>query len=207
MAGQSGALNHVAYYDGAVAVLFLLISCVHGAITLLEERDTGILDRLLAGPGRTGVLVDGKFLFLTAQGFVQIGVIFVVAWLAYGVDLPGHLLPWAVTTLAASAAAAGLALALVSACRTRQQAQTFANVAILILSALGGSMVPRFFMPPLLQDLGWLTPNTWALEAYTAVFWRNAPPAECIIPWAALFLTGAVSLVLARAFARRLETI
>lgn len=207
VAGQSGAVHHVAYYAGAIAVLFLLFSCVHGAITLIDERDTGIIDRLLAGPGGTGVLVGGKFLFLTVQGFVQVGVIFVVAWRLYGVDLPAHVLPWAVTTLAASAAAAGLALAIVTACRTRQQAQTIANVTILILSALGGSMVPRFLMPPLLQDLGWLTPNTWALEAYTAVFWRGAPPAECLVPWGALLLTAAVSLVAARAFARRLETI
>ena len=69
----------------------------------------------------------------------------------------------------------GLALALATACRTRRQAQTLANVAILVLSAIGGSMVPRFFMPPLLQDLGWITPNTWALEAYTAIFWRDEP--------------------------------
>ena len=35
-----------------VAVLFLLFSAVHGAITLLEEKDSGILDRILAGPER-----------------------------------------------------------------------------------------------------------------------------------------------------------
>ena len=62
---------------------------------------------------------------------------------------------------------------LASACRTRRQAQTIANTVILVLSALGGSMVPRFFMPEALQDLGWLTPNTWALEAYSGIFWRG----------------------------------
>jgi ABC-2 type transport system permease protein len=207
VAGKSAALNHVAYYAGAVAVLFLLFSSVHGAISLLEERDSGILDRILAGPGRTGVLINGKFLFLTLQGFVQVGVIFVVAWWVYGVDLPGNLGPWAVTTAAAAAAAAGLSLALVTACRTRRQAQTIANVAILVLSALGGSMVPRFFMPPLLQSLGWLTPNTWALEAYTSIFWRDGALANLWLPWAALAATAAASLWLSRRFARRMESL
>jgi ABC-2 type transport system permease protein len=207
VAGQSAARNHVAYYAGAVAILFLLFSSVHGAITLLEERDSGVLDRVLAGPGRMAVLVNGKFLFLVLQGFVQVGVIFVLAWLAYGVDLPARLLPWAVTTLLAAAMAAALALAVASWCHTRRQAQTLANVLILVLSAIGGSMVPRFFMPDLLQDLGWLTPNTWALEAYTAIFWRDETLGALVLPWSMLLLAALVGLGLAHRGARRLATI
>jgi ABC-2 type transport system permease protein len=207
VAGQSAGLNHVAYYAGAVAVLFLLFSAVHGALTLLEERESGILDRVLAGPGRSAVLVQGKFLFLVVQGFVQVGVIFLIAWLLHGVDLPGHLGAWAGTTLLTSAAAAALALSLAAACRTRRQAQTIANVVILVISAVGGSMVPRFFMPPWLRDLGWLTPNTWALEAYAASFWRDEPLRALLGPWAALLAAAAVGLLAARLLARRIETL
>ncbi len=207
VAERSAAHNHVAYYAGAIAVLFLLFSCVHGAISLLEERDSGLLDRILAGPGSTRVLIHGKFLFLTLQGFVQVGVIFVVAWQVHGVDLPAHLGAWSVTTAAAAAAAAGLALTLVTACRTRRQAQTIANVAILVLAALGGSMVPRFFMPPLLQDLGWITPNTWAVEAYTSIFWRDGTAAALWIPWTALLATAAAGLLVSRRLARRMEVL
>ncbi len=205
VAGRSAAENHVAYSAGAVAMLFLLFSAVHGAISLIEERDSGILDRILAGPGRIAVLVNGKFLFLVALGFVQVGVIFAIAWLVHGVDLPGHIAPWAVTTLLASAAAGALALLVVSACNTKRQAQTLSNVAILVISAVGGSMVPRFFMPQWVQDAGWLTPNTWALEAYTGIFWRDAPVRELLLPWLMLTLVAAAALWLARRMARRLE--
>jgi ABC-2 type transport system permease protein len=205
VAGQSAAMNHVAYYAGGVAILFLLFSSVQGAISMIEERDSGILDRILAGPGSMSALVNGKAIFLVVQGFVQVTVIFLIAWLVHGVDLPGHLLLWAVTTLAASVAAAGMALLVALACRTKRQAQTLANVVILVLSALGGSMVPRFFMPPLLQQVGWLTPNTWALEAYTAIFWRDEPVTAVLLPWAMLFAAGFVGLWIARAHASRLE--
>jgi ABC-2 type transport system permease protein len=205
VAGQSAARNHVAYYAGAVAVLFLLFSAVHGAISLLEERESGIVDRILAGPGSTRVMVDGKFLFLVVQGFAQVGVIFVLAWILYDVDLISHLPLWAWTTLLVSAAAAALALTVATACRTKRQAQTLSNVAILVLSALGGSMVPRFFMPPWLQDIGWLTPNAWALEAYTALFWRDEPASALLLPWSMLILATVLGLLASRRLARRME--
>jgi len=207
VAGRSAQYNHVAYYAGAIAILFLLFSAVHGAITLFEETESGVVDRILAGPGHMGVLVNGKFLFLVAQGFVQITVIFVIAWILYDVDLPGHLLTWAVTTLAASGMAAGMALVVATACGTRRQAQTLSNVAILVLSALGGSMVPRFLMPELLQDIGWITPNTWALEAYTAIFWRDQPVAALLVPWIVLATAAVLGLAISRRLARRMEVL
>ncbi|MFV2089752.1 MAG: ABC transporter permease, partial [Pseudomonadales bacterium] len=176
------SVNLVAYSAGAVAFMFLLFASVHGAVSLLEEQESGILDRILAGPGGIGVLINGKFLYVVGQGLVQVSVIFLVAWLAYGVDLPGHFGAWLCVSIAASISAAGLAMLLATACQTRRQAQTVANTVILVLSALGGSMVPRFLMPETLKNLGWLTPNTWALEAYSGVFWRSESLLDVLTP-------------------------
>jgi ABC-2 type transport system permease protein len=197
------SVNLVAYSAGAVAFMFLLFASVHGAVSLLEEQESGILDRVLAGPGGIGVLVNGKFLYVVAQGLVQVSVIFLVAWLVYQVDLPGHFGPWLCISIAASISAAGLAMLLATACRTRRQAQTIANTVILVLSALGGSMVPRFLMPDLLKSLGWLTPNTWALEAYSGIFWRGESLLAVATPVMLLLLTGLAGWWLARALAGR----
>lgn len=204
VAGRSAGLNHIAYHAGAVAMLFLLFSAVHGALTLLEEKETGILERIVSGPGSTLVLVNGKFLYLVVQGFVQVGVIFVIAWLVHGVDLPNHWLGWTIITVSAAAAAAGMALAVTAACTTKSQAQSIANVAVLILSALGGSMVPRFLMPPFLQDIGWMTPNTWAIEGYAAIFWRDEPISALVLPAGVLLGAAAIGLLASQLLARRL---
>ena len=201
--GNGASLNLVAYSAGAVAFMFLLFASVHGAVSLLEERESGVLDRVLAGPGGIGVLVNGKFLYLVCQGVMQVTVIFVVAWLLYGLELPAHLGPWFVVTLASCLAAASLAMLLAAVCHTRRQAQTIANTAILVVSALGGSMVPRIFMPEGLRQIGWLTPNTWALEAYSGVFWRGDTLLEIIGPLGLLLGTAFAGWALAHAFARR----
>lgn len=205
VAGPQQATNHVAYYAGAVAVLFVLFASVNGALTLLEERDNGLIDRIVAGPGSVRVLVDGKFLFLAIQGALQIGVIYLVAWLVHGVDLPSHLPAWLLTTVVVAAASAGLALATATLCQTKRQAQTVANVAILILSALGGSMVPRFLMPESFQTIGWITPNAWALEAYTTIFWRDGSFAELLLPCGVLAAIALIGWWGARTMAVRME--
>ena len=94
-----------------------------------------------------------------------------------------------ITALLAAFAAGtvdGLAIAFVVVCRTRKQADTLGQMLVLIVSAVGGSMVPRFLMPPEIQTLGWLTPNTWALEAYSSLFWRGDTMEAMLTPWAVL---------------------
>lgn len=199
-AGSSGAT--VTYYAGAVAILFLLFSAMQGAATLIEERHAGIVDRVAVGPAGTDVVVLGKFVFLAAQGVVQVTLIFLVALLVYRVDVLGRVGPWALTTLAASVAAAGLGLAVASACTTKQQAQTISTFVVLVSSAIGGSMVPRFMMPPWLQDIGWYTPNAWAIEAYHGTLWRGEDLAGLLPELAWLAALGTVGVLVALVVSR-----
>lgn len=204
VAGRPAANNHVAYYAGAIAFLFLLLSASQGALSLMDERDNGVLDRIVAGPGGIAVVVNGKFLYLTVLGMAQTSTIFAVAWLLYGVDVPATFWRWLAVALLSAAAAAAIALLLVTSCRSRAQAQTLSSAVILVMSALGGSMVPRFFMPAWLQNLGWITPNTWVLEIYSGVLWRDQTLSDLALPGSMLLLATAAALLLANLLARRL---
>ena len=194
---QGGSGGTVTYYAGAVAILFLLFSAMQSAATLIEERHSGIVDRIAIGPAGTDVVVLGKWLFLTGQGMVQVALIFLVANLVYGVDVLSHAWLWLLTTLAAAAAASGLGLVVASICTSKQQAQTISTFVVLVCSAIGGSMVPRFMMPPWLQDAGWYTPNAWAIEAYHGVLWRSETLADLLPELAWLWATGLLATGLA----------
>ena len=204
VAGQNAALNNVAYYAGAVAFMFLLLAAGQSALGILDDQEAGILDRIAAGPGGIDVVVNGRFLFLVVQGLVQTCLIFGCAWLVYGVDVPGNFGPWLMISVSSAVLAAGLGLMLVTACQTRAQAQVLTTVVVLIMSAVGGSMVPRFFMPHWLQQIGWATPNTWALEAYSGVFWRSEPALQLLPICFSLFGIGIAALGLSHWFGRRL---
>jgi ABC-2 type transport system permease protein len=204
VAGQNAGLNYIAYYAGAVAFMFLMFASAQNAAGILDDQAAGILDRIAAGPGGMTVVVNGRFIFLTLQGMVQGTVIFAVAWLIYGVDVPGNFGAWLLISFCSAVLAAGLGLLLVTACRTRAQAQILPTVVILIMSAVGGSMVPRFFMPGWLQTLGWITPNTWALEAYSGLFWRSEPLLALLPRCAGLFGVGLLTLAISHLLARRL---
>ncbi len=193
----------IPYYAAAVAMLFLLLAACQGALSLHEERETGLLDRMSGGPGGIGPVIDGKFLYLTVQGVLQVAIIFAVAAFGFGVDFSHVLGPWAVTTVLCAAAAAGLGLFFVTLCRTRRQAMTSGNIVVMILSALGGSMIPRFFMPPEIQTLGWATPNTWGLEAYAALLWRGEPFEALYLPWGLLGGAALFGVIGARIMAGR----
>ncbi|WP_419912334.1 ABC transporter permease [Hoeflea sp.] len=201
ISGGAGGVT-VSYYAGAVAVMFLLFSAMQGAATLIEERTSGIIDRIAVGRAGTDVIVLAKFLFLTLQGFLQVSLIFLVAWLAYGVDVPSHFLTWLATTVLAATAAAGLALAMASACASRQQANTISSFLVLVASAVGGSMVPRYMMPPWLQEIGWFTPNAWAIDAYQGALWRGSSLQALLPSFWPLAVTAAVGLAAALVLSR-----
>ena len=199
-----GALNRahasVVYYAGAVAILFLMYSAMHSAMTLIDERQSGITGRILQGPGGIAPFLAGKFMFLVMQGVVQVTLIFLVATFVYGVEILHRWPLWLAITVAAAAASAGLGLALCAGCHTRQQAQTLSTFLVLVMAALGGSMVPRFLMPPLLQQLSWSIPNAWVIESYHSLLWRNAGLAELAPALITMLVFTALSLMLAWQF-------
>jgi ABC-2 type transport system permease protein len=110
-------------------------------------------------------------------------------------------------TLASAAAAATFGLVLGAACRTQAQLQGLATVVILLMSALGGSMVPRYLMPEAMQRAGLVTFNAWAVRGYEKVLWHDAPLAALWPELTVLSGMTAAGLVVARRLARRWETV
>jgi ABC-2 type transport system permease protein len=196
----------ISFYAAGIGVMFLLFSSVAGAGgALLDEAEAGTLERLLStNIGMTGVLV-GKWILLALIGCLQLTVMFLWGRVAFGLPLFSHLPGFAIMTVFTAAAAAALGLVLASLARSRAQLSGFSTILILTMSALGGSMFPRFLMSEGMQKLGLLTFNAWALDGYLKVFWRQAPIWQL---WPQLLVLVSLTflfLSVARVLARRWE--
>ena len=160
--GRSDSL--VSFYAAGVGVMFLLFSVSGAGGTLLDEVDSGTLDRVLSTRVGMGGLLLGRWLFLALMGVLQLTVMFLWGWIAFGLDFFSHLPGFFVMTAVTAAAAAGFGLMLATLARTRAQLSGMATIIILTMSALGGSMFPRFLMSESMQKVGLATFNAWALD-------------------------------------------
>ena len=201
-----GDRSLISFYAAGIGVMFLLFSMVSGAGgALLDEAEAGTLERLLStNMGMTGLLA-GKWLFLTLTGVAQLTVMFIWGALVFDLPLAAHVPGFLVMTTVTAAAAAALGLALAALARTRAQLSGFSTILILTMSALGGSMFPRFLMSEGMQRLGLVTFNAWALDGYLKVFWRDAPLTALWPQLAVLTALAILFLGVARVLARRWE--
>ncbi len=196
----------VSMYAAGIAVMFLLFGATGGGGALLEERENQTLDRLLTTGLSMDQLLLGKWFYLTALGVVQTSIMFLWGQIVFGIDLLGHLDGFLIMTLVTAGAAAAFGLLLATLCRTRGQLNGLSVIVVLTMSALGGSMVPRYVMSQTLRDAGLWTFNAWALDGYDKVFWRELPVADLWPQMGVLMACGAMFLVTARVLAIRWQT-
>lgn len=195
----------ISYYAAAVGVMFLLFTASGSAGSLLDEVDNGTLDRVLsARVSMTGLLL-GKMLFTLTLATCQLCLMFLWAALVFKLDLFTHIPGFLVMTLSTAFAVACFGMFLASLAKTRAQLSAISTLLILTMSALGGSMIPKIFMPEMLKAIGRFTFNSWAIDGYTKVFWRDMPVTSLVTEVGVLLLSGLVLFVLARVFARRWE--
>ena len=196
----------VSMYAAGIAVMFLLFGAVGNSGTLLEEEENQTLERLMCSELSMFQLLAGKWLLMTIVGIVQVTIMFAWAQLAFGVDLLGHFSGFAVMTVVTAGAASSFALILAALCTNRAQLNAVAVIVILSMSALGGSMVPRYVMSESMQQIGKITFNAWALDGYIKVFWRDLPLGELVPELTVLTATAIMLFGAARLLARRWES-
>lgn len=204
--GETKRNPMVAFYAAGLGVMFLMFSAAGAGGALIEERESGTLDRLLSTRLTMGRLLAGKLAYLTSLGLVQIAVMFVWGWLVFGLELPGHVTGFLLMAVPTALATSAFGLVLAAICRTRKQLVAVSNLVILSISALGGSMFPRFLMPEGLKKLSLVAFNSWALEGFLDVFWREAPLGALLPEIAVLLAWAALFFLLARRIARKFET-
>ena len=204
--GENKRSPMVAFYAAGIGVMFLMFTASAAGGTLLDEAESGALDRILSARVSMTTLLFGKLTYSMILACSQLTIMFLWGAAVFHLDLYNHLPGFVVMTVATSFAVASFGMLLASVSHTRAQQASVATLIILTMSAIGGSMFPRFLMPQAMKEVGLLTFNAWAIDGYTKVFWRDEPVSHLVPQVAVLLGAGVLLFLVARRFARRWES-
>ncbi|MGH9398854.1 MAG: ABC transporter permease, partial [Thermoanaerobaculia bacterium] len=102
----------VAFSAAGIGVMFLMFSAAGAGGALIEEAESGTLDRILSTRVSMTKLLLGKLLYLAALAATQLTVMFVWGALVFPLELARHLAGFAIMTAATALAASTFGLLL-----------------------------------------------------------------------------------------------
>ena len=178
---------------GAFVVHF--VAYVLAAITLVRERTTGTLDRMLVATFRRSEIVLGYVVGFAALACAQAGL--VVATIAVLFDVPelGARLP-VVLAVVLLLALASIGLGLLVSSTARSEGQIFPFIPLVIVPSLllSGLLIPFAELSAPLQVLARFVPLTYAEDVLVPVF-RDGEPVVDRLPYLALLAFYGIALV------------
>lgn len=163
------------------AMFFLVVPLAQG---LHRERMDGSTRRILSLAVPRSAIVLGKLCPYVLVGLLQFGAMLAVGlWVVpllgdVSLEMGAQPLVLVPIALACSLAATSYAMLVATWARTAEQAAAFGATSVVILSVLGGVMVPHFMMPQTLQDIAVASPIYWGHKACLDAFLHGASLAE-----------------------------
>jgi daunorubicin resistance ABC transporter membrane protein len=161
-----GGVSYLEYFFPGTVVLLVLFSAIFSTISVIEERQAGFLQGVLAAPVAPDAIVAGKVLGGAAIAWAQGAVLVLLAPIA-GVHLR------VASALGALGVLALVAVSLTAtgfACAWRvHSTQGFHGVMNLLLVPmwlLSGAFFPLAGVPPWLLALAWANPMTYGVAAF-----------------------------------------
>ena len=155
------------------AMFFVVVSL---GSSIVREKVNGSFIRLKTLPTNyiTGLL-SKQITYLAVTMFQAMVIFSIGVWLfpLIGLpvlNLPADLTALVITTLFCGWCAVSYAICIGVFAETQEQANGFGAVSIVILSAIGGLMVPSFAMQGIFKTAANFSPLHWCLDAYYSLF-------------------------------------
>lgn len=163
-----------AYSAPTMLVLFVFLNALAAGATVVETRRLGMYERMAAAPVRTASVVAGETLGALSVTLAQSVLIVVVGALAFGVSW-GDPVGVAALLVAWALVSAGAGMLSGTLFRTPEQASAIGPAVGIAFAMLGGCMWPLAIVSPVLREVGHVTPQAWAVDAWTALVARGVP--------------------------------
>ncbi|HAQ07798.1 MAG TPA: ABC transporter permease [Bacillus bacterium] len=184
------------YYAAGMGVMFLLMTVVTGVGAMIEEKEQEVYSRLLISKLTNGNYLLGKFLGLLFISSIQFLVIILGTSLFYGVNWGDSVTGVFLVGLSFVFGVCGLGVLLGSLAKTEKSFSVAGMLAVQIMAAVGGSMVPLYVFPDWMNEIVKVLPNALALQTFLELM-SGGIIAEVVFEAAILIAIGSASLIAA----------
>ncbi|MGB8857668.1 MAG: ABC transporter permease, partial [Ilumatobacteraceae bacterium] len=178
-------------------VLFVFINSMASGAALVRMRRTGVLRRVLAGPGGSGTIIAGLLAAWLIVSLLQSLLILAVGRFAFDVDW-GSPIGAAALVFAFGLVGAGAGLMVGALGGDEDRVGAITPPVGIVLGALGGCMVPLEVFTPTMRGVAHAVPQYWAMTAWQQLIFDGdgiggiLTPLLVLAGFAAVFLSGAV---------------
>ncbi len=168
-----------------IFAMFFVVMSLGGSV--VREKLNGSFIRLKTLPTSYIIALLSKQITYLGVTFLQAFVLFGLGvWLFPFIGLPALSLPHdglglVLVTLLCGWCAVSYAILVGVVARTQEQANGFGAVSVVILSILGGLMIPSFIMPGSFQTIMQFSPLHWALQSYYGLFLEGGKLKDILI--------------------------
>ncbi len=199
---KGGIELFIAYLFAGLTVMFIFFIVAMCSTSLLAERETGTIRRLLSAQAPRGTIIAGKTLAFMLLGCIQVVVLFSVAHLLLRAPLGNSPLALVVMTLVVTFTAAALGMMVAALAKSASQASSVSLILAFVLAALGGAL-PGASSEPMTRAGGFMgtiskiIPHSYAVEGYYRVMTENETFLQILPLIGIVLLFGLVFFVIA----------
>ena len=165
--GFSTSASYIDYLVPGVVVMTALFSCGWSGMSIIEDLDRSIMDRMLATPIHRSAIIIGLNVYELVAFGIQAAIIGGLA-LGLGAHFPGGLLGFGVLVLCAmlvGAITASFSDAMALVLRQRESVIGINTLMTLPLTFLSGAFMPLNLAPAWISTVATFNPVNWAVGA------------------------------------------
>ncbi|MEC1586368.1 ABC transporter permease [Bacillus spizizenii] len=155
------------------SILFVMLTMMGAAGTILEARKNGVWSRLLTAPVSRMEIGAGYVLSFFVMGWIQFGILLLASHWLFGINWGN---PAAVIVLVSFflLTVVGIGLVIAANVRTPEQQLAFGNLFVIATCMVSGMYWPIDIEPKFMQSIAEFLPQKWAMSGLTEIMANGA---------------------------------
>jgi ABC-2 type transport system permease protein len=200
----TGSIDYLTFMTPGILAQSVLFIAIFYGISVIWERDLGILQKLLVSPAPRTALVLGKALSAGVRGLAQGIIIYILAWLLrIHLDFsPLHILGVIFFIVLGSAVFSTFSLAVACIVKTRERFMGIGQVLTMPLFFASNAIYPIASMPGWVRVVARVNPLSYQVDALRALMVHGGQPTfgVGVDALVLLLIFGALVLLTARLY-------